>query len=103
MKTRRESVEAFRKPAAARTSRRRRRRRSPSWPDYLPAALTEDELQALVDEGDRGHRRVIRPRPRQGHGLASPQTRGRADGKVVSGLVAQALARADVAAHDTGH
>jgi hypothetical protein len=32
-----------------------------------------------------------------------PRTRGRADGKVLSGLVAQALARADLAGHDTEH
>jgi hypothetical protein len=31
-----------------------------------------------------------------------PRVKGRADGKVLSGLVAQELARADVAAHDSG-
>jgi uncharacterized protein YqeY len=36
-------------------------------------------------------------------GWLSPRTKGRADGKVLSGLVAQALARADLAAHDTEH
>jgi uncharacterized protein YqeY len=36
-------------------------------------------------------------------GWISPKTRGRADGKVVSGLVAQALARADLSAHEAGH
>jgi hypothetical protein len=35
-------------------------------------------------------------------GWLSPKTRGRADGKVVSGMVAQALARSDLAAHDGG-
>ena len=35
-------------------------------------------------------------------GWLSPRTRGRADGKVVSGLVAQTLARADLSAHDGG-
>jgi len=35
-------------------------------------------------------------------GWLSPKTRGRADGKVVSGLVASTLARADLAAHDGG-
>ena len=35
-------------------------------------------------------------------GWLSPRTRGRADGKRVSGLVAQALAQADLAAHDAG-
>ena len=37
-------------------------------------------------------------------GWLSPRTRGRADGKVVSGMVVAALARADLAAHDdVGH
>ena len=36
-------------------------------------------------------------------GWISPRTRGRADGKVVAGLVAQALAQADLAAHGAGH
>jgi uncharacterized protein YqeY len=35
-------------------------------------------------------------------GWLAPRTRGRADGKVVSGLVASALARADLAVHDGG-
>ena len=36
-------------------------------------------------------------------GWLSPRIRGRADGKVASGLVAQALAQADLAAHEAGH
>jgi uncharacterized protein YqeY len=35
-------------------------------------------------------------------GWLSPKIRGRADGKVVSGLVAKALAEADLVAHDGG-
>jgi hypothetical protein len=35
-------------------------------------------------------------------GWLQPRTRGRADGKRVSELVAQALAMADLAAHDAG-
>ena len=31
-----------------------------------------------------------------------PHVKGRADGKTLSGLVAQELARTDLAAHDTG-
>jgi uncharacterized protein YqeY len=34
-------------------------------------------------------------------GWLSPRTRGRADGRRVSELVAQALARADLSGHDT--
>jgi hypothetical protein len=33
-------------------------------------------------------------------GVLTPRTRGRADGKVVSGLVAQELARRDLASHE---
>jgi hypothetical protein len=35
-------------------------------------------------------------------GWLAPRTRGRADGKQVSALVAKALAQADLVAHDTG-
>jgi uncharacterized protein YqeY len=35
-------------------------------------------------------------------GWLAPRTRGRADGKVVSGRVASALAQADLSAHDGG-
>ncbi len=33
-------------------------------------------------------------------GVLTPRTKGRADGKVVSGLVAQELARRDLASHE---
>jgi uncharacterized protein YqeY len=33
-------------------------------------------------------------------GVLSPRTRGRADGKVVSGMVAQELARRDLSGHE---
>jgi len=35
-------------------------------------------------------------------GWLAPKTRGRADGKVVSGKVASALARTDLVEHDEG-
>ena len=70
---------------------------------YLPQALTDEELRALVDQAvtetgasnARDMGKVM--------GWLSPRIRGRADGKVASGLVAQALARADLAAHGTEH
>ncbi len=53
-----------------------------------------------------------RPSPRPGAtsprdmgkvmGWLSPRIRGRADGKIVSGIVASRLAAADLAAHDGG-
>jgi uncharacterized protein YqeY len=35
-------------------------------------------------------------------GVLSPRTRGRADGKEVSGMVAQELARRDLSGHEHG-
>ena len=71
--------------------------------DYLPQQLTDDELRALVDQavaetGATSARDLGRVM-----GVLSPRIRGRADGKTASGLVAQALARADLAVHDTEH
>ena len=72
--------------------------------EYLPAALSEDELRALVGEAiattgaasPRDLGRVM--------GWLAPRTRGRADGRHVSELVARALTGADLAAHDAaGH
>jgi hypothetical protein len=36
-------------------------------------------------------------------GLLAPRTRGRADGRVLSGMVAAELAQRDLAGHDTEH
>jgi uncharacterized protein len=102
VKTRRESVEAFR--AGGREDLATREEAEIAIiAGYLPAALTEDEIGALVDEAiattgassprDLG---VVM-------GWLAPRTRGRADGKHVSELVARALAGADLAAHDLGH
>ena len=102
VKTRRESVEAFR--AGGREDLVAKEEAEIAiLQDYLPQPLTEDELRVLVDEGvavtgasnARDLGKVM--------GWLSPRTRGRADGKVLSGLVAQALARADLAGHDTEH
>jgi uncharacterized protein len=71
--------------------------------DYLPEALTEDELRALVAEGIAATGAASARDLGKVMGWLSPRTRGRADGKVLSGLVAQALARADLAAHGAEH
>ena len=103
VKTRRESVDAFEKGgrpdlAAKETAE------IAILGEFLPRALTEEELAALVGEaiaetGAASPRELGRVM-----GWLAPRTRGRADGKVVSGLVASALARADLATHDTsGH
>jgi hypothetical protein len=103
VKTRRESVEAFR--AGGRDELAAKEESEIEIiASFLPAALPEDELASLVDEAiaatgaasPRDLGRVM--------GWLGPRTRGRADGKVVSGMVAAALARAELAAHDVaGH
>ncbi len=99
VKTRRESVEAYeqggRQDLAA-----RERAEIAIIAEFLPQPLTDAELQAMVaaavDETGASSARDL------GRVMAvlTPRTRGRADGKVVSGLVAQELARRDLASHE---
>lgn len=100
VKTRRESVEAFEKGGRPELAAKELAEIA-ILDEFLPAALSSDELQALVSEAlaatgassPRDLGRVM--------GWLSPRTRGRADGRVVSGLVASALASAALASHDT--
>jgi len=102
VKTRRESVEAFR--AGSREDLATKEEAEIAiLRDYLPEAMSDEELQALVDEGVAATGASSARDLGKVMGWLSPKIRGRADGKVASGLVAQALARVDVAAHDTGH
>ncbi len=102
VKTRRESVEAFRNGGREDLAAKEEAEIA-ILVGYLPQALTDEELRALVDQAvtetgasnARDMGKVM--------GWLSPRIRGRADGKVASGLVAQALARADLAAHGTEH
>ena len=102
VKTRRESVEAFTKGGRDDLVAKEEAEIA-ILRDYLPEALSEAELQALVDEGVAETGASSARDLGKVMGWLSPRIRGRADGKVASGLVAQALARVDVAAHDTGH
>jgi uncharacterized protein len=102
VKTRRESVEAFR--AGGRDDLVAKEEAEIAiLHDYLPQPLTEDELRTLVDEGVAATGASNARDLGKVMGWLSARTRGRADGKVLSGLVAQALARADLAGHDTEH
>ena len=102
VKTRRESVEAFRgggrDDLAAREEAEIEILRA-----FLPAELSEQELRALVDEGIAATGASSVRDLGKVMGWLSPRTRGRADGKRVSELVAGALARADVSGHDRAH
>jgi len=102
VKTRRESVEAFRKGGREDLAAKEEAEIA-ILGEYLPQALGEDEIRALVDEGIQATGATSARDLGKVMGWLSPRTRGRADGKVVSGLVAQALAQADLAAHGTGH
>ena len=102
VKTRRESIEAFRKGGREDLASKEEAEIA-ILADYLPQALTEDELRALVDEAVAATGATSARDLGKVMGWLSPRTRGRADGKVASGLVAQALARADLSAHEAGH
>ena len=65
--------------------------------------LSDDELRALVEEAIAATGAATPRDLGKVMGWLSPRTRNRADGKVVSGLVAQALAQRDLVAHDTRH
>ncbi len=102
VKTRRESIEAFRKGGREDLASKEEAEIA-VLADYLPQALTDDELRALVDEAVAATGATSARDLGKVMGWLSPRTRGRADGKVASGLVAQALARADLSAHEAGH
>jgi len=102
VKTRRESVEAFR--AGRREDLASREEAEIAIiAGYLPEPLTEAEIRSLVDDGIAATGAVSPRDLGKVMGWLTPRTRGRADGKVLSSLVAQALAGADLAAHDRGH
>jgi uncharacterized protein YqeY len=99
VKTRRESVEAFRKGGRDELAAKEEAEIG-VLQGYLPEQRDDAAIQALVDEaigatGAQSARDLGKVM-----GWLSPRTRGRADGKRVSELVARALARADLAGHD---
>jgi uncharacterized protein YqeY len=103
VKTRRESVEAYRKGGREELAAKEEAEIA-IIAGFLPAALTEAEIVALVDEAITATGAASARDLGMVMGWLGPRTRGRADGRVVSGIVAAALARADLAVHDgVGH
>jgi uncharacterized protein YqeY len=103
VKTRRESVEAYRGGGREDLAAKEEAEIA-IIAGFLPRALTDDEVRALVEEGIASTGATSARDLGKVMGWLTPRTRGRADGKVVSGMVAAALARSDLAAHDTaGH
>jgi uncharacterized protein len=101
VKTRRESVEAFRSGGREDLATKEEAEIA-ILGDYLPQALTEAEIADLVREGIAATGASTARDMGKVMGWLAPRTRGRADGKRVSELVVQALASADLAAHDVG-
>jgi uncharacterized protein YqeY len=99
VKTRRESVDAFRKGAREDLAAKEEAEIA-ILSEYLPQQLADDEIAALVDEAVAATGAASARDMGKVMGWLSPKTRGRADGKRVSELVAKALAAADLAAHD---
>jgi hypothetical protein len=100
VKTRRESVEAYR--AAGREDLAAKEEAEIGiLTEYLPQALSVAEIEVLVQEGIAATGATSARDLGKVMGWLAPRTRGRADGKQVSQLVAQTLAAADLAGHDT--
>lgn len=101
VKTRRESVEAYDKAGRADLAAKERAEID-ILTEYLPQALSDGEIDSLVDAAIAATGASSARDLGKVMGWLAPKTRGRADGKVVSGRVASALARADLSAHDGG-
>lgn len=99
VKTRRESVEAFR-GAGREDLATKEETEIAILSEYLPRPLTEDEVDGLVQEAISATGASSARDMGKVMGWLTPRTRGRADGKHVSELVVRALAGADLAAHD---
>jgi uncharacterized protein YqeY len=100
VKMRRESIDAFRSGGrddlAAKEEAELR-----ILEEYLPP-LDDQQLAGLIDEAIATTGATSARDMRAVMDWLRPRTAGRADGKRVGGLVAQRLARTDVAAHDSG-
>ena len=101
VKTRRESIEAFRKGGREDLAAKEEAEIG-VLAAFLPEQLGEAEIAALVDEAIAATGATSARDLGKVMGWLAPKTRGRADGKVVSGKVASALARTDLAEHDEG-
>ena len=101
VKTRRESVEAY-STAGRSDLAAKEQAEIDILSEYLPQPLTSNELGDLVAEAIAATGASSARDLGKVMGWLAPRTRGRADGKVVSGMVARALATADLARHDGG-
>ena len=101
VKTRRESVEAFRKGGREELAVKEEAEIA-LLSRFLPQTLDEDELRTMVraaiaETGAASARDLGKVM-----GVLASRTRGRAEGRTVSAMVAQELARSDLVAHGHG-
>lgn len=101
VKTRRESVEAFRGGGREDLATKEEREIA-ILTEYLPQPLTESEVGALVHQAIQETGATSARDMGKVMGWLVARTRGRADGKHVSELVGQALSGVSPAAHDGG-
>jgi uncharacterized protein YqeY len=103
VKTRRESVEAFRKGGREDLATKEEAEIA-ILADYLPEQLDDATLQALVADALAATGASSARDMGKVMGWLAPRTKGKADGRRVAELVASALAEADLAAHsDAAH
>ena len=100
VKTRRESVEAFRGGGREDLATKEEAEIA-ILSEYMPQPLSTDEIAELIGRAIEATGATSARDMGKVMGWLGPRTRGRADGKLVSEFVVQALAAADLAAHDT--
>jgi uncharacterized protein YqeY len=98
VKTRRESIEAFRKGGREDLAVKEEAEIA-ILAEYLPEQLDDAAMTALVDEAIAATGASNARDMGKVMGWLTPRTKGRADGRRLAELVAAALARADLAAH----
>jgi uncharacterized protein len=99
VKTRRESVDAFRKGDREDLVAKEEAEIA-ILQDYLPEQLDDATLEGLVREAIAATGASSAREIGKVMGWLAPRTRGRADGRRVSAQVARELARADLAEHE---
>jgi uncharacterized protein YqeY len=100
-KTRRESIDAFRKGGRADLAEREASEIA-ILSEFLPAALTADAVDSLVAQAVAETGAASARDMGKVMGWLAPRTRGRVDGRELSGKVAAALAATNLADHDRG-
>jgi uncharacterized protein YqeY len=102
VKTRRESIEAYEK-AERPDLAAKERAEVEVLAAFLPAPIGEEDLRAMVREAIAESGATSARDLGRVMGLLGPRTRNRADGRQVSAMVAQELARTDLATHAESH